>query len=55
MSQRLTSRPITPTTIRMTPTVERLMPASCAVTANFRIAPSQLLARPPEAAIGSPV
>ena len=42
MIQRLTSRPITPTTIRMTPTVERLMPASCAVTANFRIAPTMI-------------
>ena len=32
-------RPIVPTTIRITPTVGMLMPATWAVTANFRIAP----------------
>ena len=39
ISHRLTIRPIAPTTIRITPTVEMLMPATWAVTANLRIAP----------------
>ena len=40
---RLTIRPIAPTTIRITPTVARLMPATWAVTANFRIAPTMIV------------
>jgi hypothetical protein len=39
---RLTIRPIAPTTIRITPTVARLMPATWAVTANFNIAPTAI-------------
>ena len=39
---RLTIRPIAPTTIRITPTVEMLMPATWAVTANLRIAPTAI-------------
>ncbi len=37
---RLAIKPIVPTTIRITPTVEMLMPATWAVTANLRIAPT---------------
>ena len=43
---RLTIRPIAPTTIRMTPTVEMLMPATWAVTANLRIAPTAIANNP---------
>ncbi|MBV8220420.1 MAG: AI-2E family transporter [Solirubrobacterales bacterium] len=41
--QRLTIRPSTPTTIRIIPMVEILMPATWAVTANFRMAPRAIV------------
>jgi hypothetical protein len=37
------TRPAIPTTMRTTPTVDRLIPLTDVVTANFRIAPISLL------------
>src|SRR4051812_41348588 len=42
MSSSEINRASAPTTIRITPAVWRSMPAKCAVTANFRIAPSAI-------------
>src|ERR1700712_3178122 len=46
--------PMTPTIIRITPTVPTLIPLMCLVTANFRIAPIAMRVRLPPMPMTSP-